>query len=632
MLARDALTVLLLTTGRCFIEVEGYGTANNGGGRRQLSQVSGGLSARPWQAFRDTCQDEYVELSLWVDTHLYLVSKPSEEGKDWCNEILLFHDAGDEGKAVMIHNEDSLVKDFPDVSTSSLMLSESIPLLSVLQAFDQVKFSHSSGAASYDVVINNCASLILEMLKALDIEAKGKVAEYTTSRLLENGKTILGLRSSPYKSKLLQDQDRQASKFTIAAYQSPDDNHLSDEELMTRLVNHYIESQRSEAICSQDQETPVSEENPRKRYLPLFQQHGSIAGIDEATVRARLQRTPLQLHRYLQDGSDGTCSLCADGSDPDFTLSTEEVWVSGVGYTSCASASELVLDFETESVECANSQVSAFARCGCPTLPALHPQAQACSLCQTPSYEINLNRVIPEFPQPTNRDPFTCFDVQLIMQDFPAASCPSQESGGLFLFCGCPNVPVQEDCSLCLDGAAVPNPSLEVVPGGTCQDIVDLIDQGLSEQCAALQATAGVYCGCEANDPNSEAFDLAFRSDACRVCPDRQLLPDPTIAVEFPITVNGVVTTSFTSCGQVEYTANAFDVCDQENTFLLSAFCQCDATMPSPTMMPVEMPNGEEPTSPDEGPCAGPLTVFRLFFTLDFFQCIWSIILAFFGI
>ena len=44
-----------------------------------------------------------------------------------------------------------------------------------------------------------------------------------------------------------------------------------------------------------------------------------------------------------------------------------------------------------------------------------------------------------------------------------------------------------------------------------------------------------------------------------------------------------------------------------------------------PTVMPVEMPN---PTTmpTDDGPCVGPLTVGRLFFSFDFFLCLFSVI------
>jgi hypothetical protein len=82
---------------------------------------------------------------------------------------------------------------------------------------------------------------------------------------------------------------------------------------------------------------------------------------------------------------------------------------------------------------------------------------------------------------------------------------------------------------------------LHIAPGGTCQDIIDLLDQGLSEQCGALQATAGVYCGCEANGADSTDYPLRFREDACRICPNRELLPDPSIPIETVFSTNGVL-------------------------------------------------------------------------------------------
>ena len=51
---------------------------------------------------------------------------------------------------------------------------------------------------------------------------------------------------------------------------------------------------------------------------------------------------------------------------------------------------------------------------------------------------------------------------------------------------------------------------------------------------------------------------------------------------------------------------------------------------PVPPATPTEMPNPTPPdggqTTPDDGPCVGPLTVGRLFFSFDFFLCLFSVI------
>ena len=200
--------------------------------------------------------------------------------------------------------------------------------------------------------------------------------------------------------------------------------------------------------------------------------------------------------------------------------------------------------------------IAGYAHCGCADLPPVNENTFQCNFCKEEvSYDINLNQVIPQFPPPSTSANFelTCFHALNAARFFPASKC--QGSLGAQFFCGCPNAPEPPVCSLCLDQAEVPDPDKVVWPdGGTCQDVIDILATGVIESCGAIQATAGVYCGCEANIQESATFDLPYRSTPCRVCEnfDRELLPDTTIRYQsaFEAEVLGY-TGLTTSCGEV---------------------------------------------------------------------------------
>ena len=63
----------------------------------------------------------------------------------------------------------------------------------IASAFDS---SESVGQQSYDIVKNNCATVVVDMMAGLGIDTR-EVVEFTSQQLLMNDKTIHTLRSSP---------------------------------------------------------------------------------------------------------------------------------------------------------------------------------------------------------------------------------------------------------------------------------------------------------------------------------------------------------------------------------------------------------------------------------------------------
>jgi hypothetical protein len=108
--------------------------------------------------------------------------------------------------------------------------------------------------------------------------------------------------------------------------------------------------------------------------------------------------------------------------------------------------------------------------------------------------------------------------------------------------CGCPDKTLDNICYLCEDKTRVTSDGSEIFKGKTCSQVEHLFVQA-NYGCAAVQQTAGVYCGCDNPTPAS-----------CRICPNYAPLFDPTrlITTDLFLFPDDTVVT----CAQIEYTAN----------------------------------------------------------------------------
>lgn len=160
--------------------------------------------------------------------------------------------------------------------------------------------------------------------------------------------------------------------------------------------------------------------------------------------------------------------------------------------------------------------------------------------------------------------------------------------------CACKDIlpPVPEDalCSLCEDESTPPNLSYQVLPGYTCRDLAYKMASDI-KHCPTVQATIGVYCGCN-NDVASES--------ACRLCGD-QLLPDPS---RIPDENYGGL-----SCGSLEFSASWGDLpCADTRASWASACCDTTSTnaMHSISAKPSASPTVTATPSISAAPSASP--------------------------
>jgi len=124
-------------------------------------------------------------------------------------------------------------------------------------------------------------------------------------------------------------------------------------------------------------------------------------------------------------------------------------------------------------------------------------------------------------------------------------------------YCGCPDIRSPADyCYLCEDGS-MPDLSLDFDSETSCLDLfTDLFLDPKGDQCRAIQAVQGSYCGCN---------NIQASLNACRLCGDRGLMPNTTI-----------MASDQHSCGQIEHMVNDINASDCEDMQNLFGETCCD--------------------------------------------------------
>ena len=386
----------------------------------------------------------------------------------------------------------------------------------------------------FDLLQYHCGLFVLQLFRLLKLELGHKVARFVAQQLSLYESVVNYLLSSPSLG-TLEDIEADPVLFEPSTTQN---NKNGNEDIEVYEANEKEEDQEN------SKRTASIDMLVAKLVTRDLLSDEALAYDQEFQER--------QTGRHLQ--SSAFCTLCANGGAPDLTTGLE-TYVPDVGFTECANAFTLVestLAIPLDSIDCTNIQISAYARCGCPSLPEINPNIQ-CNMCggggKTPSYDINHGRFLVEFP-PAD-DPIDCM-TQLIYANTASngVNCEAMQFS-LETYCGCPNAPeTTPPCSLCKDGAPLPDPDMIILPGDvTCAQVQDIAnDPDVTTQCEALQNTAGVYCGCEANDPDAAGVK--------RICPDSALLPDPTIGFNLEYGDSRFTFKINTSCGLLEYTGN----------------------------------------------------------------------------
>ena len=199
------------------------------------------------------------------------------------------------------------------------------------------------------------------------------------------------------------------------------------------------------------------------------------------------------------------CTLCYGGASHDTSILGGEAWIAGIGYTSCENAASLAPDVAEGTADCLITQLSGTAYCGCPDLPAAVATAinGTCQFCSNGAFDYNdlsLTLLVPQFPllsaeDPSNNDttspevrPVTCLDMILQVSTYSEDLCQANTWHSVQYFCGCPEATPPRDCFLCSETSTLDE--FAKVPGGTCQDLQDVIENGITDQCEEIQSVS----------------------------------------------------------------------------------------------------------------------------------------------
>ena len=160
--------------------------------------------------------------------------------------------------------------------------------------------------------------------------------------------------------------------------------------------------------------------------------------------------------------------------------------------------------------------------------------------------------------------------------------------------CGCSEVKSEDLCFLCEDKTKVATSEDDIFNGFSCTEVEQLYLKE-TDACAAIQKTAGVYCGCSRN----------LMEASCRICPNDSLLYDPTKVV----TSDGVTIPGGTkvTCAQIEYTANlpGYD-CPLLQAMFSSECCVPAVSESISTASSVVVSESLSTTSPSSPPSVAP--------------------------
>lgn len=205
------------------------------------------------------------------------------------------------------------------------------------------------------------------------------------------------------------------------------------------------------------------------------------------------------------------CTLCADGSDPDMTLSSEELgW-------NCWDLNSFASILKTGDAECTELQIVGFQDCACPTFPA-----GFCTLCPGGYSDIPDKSVA--VPSTNN---LTCGDILFVETEMLQNGC--EDLAPYRDRCGCP---AEAECTFCADGT-MPMYADRVVPylststsQVTCSEQASAAFSATTEQCdtytvAPVAVNGQGFCGCQGT----------FPSNLCTLCPAGAEVVNPDIVL-----------------------------------------------------------------------------------------------------
>ena len=313
-----------------------------------------------------------------------------------------------------------------------------------------------------------------------------------------------------------------------------------------------------------------------------FQGFVQFAGDTEACDAARAQAAWCEC-----PGVEPTCELCPDGTYPvnagmrvDFQFTCGDYFY--------------LAQVQPEGTDCTEFNALAMQCGGCgdppPTSsPSANPD-ECDSLCPDGSEVPNPTAIVFEGDE---NMPVTCSELEFGLQlGFfpPGESCLQIQLLGVTQ-CGCPDtlpdIPEDASCKLCEDGSAPPDLDYEVIPDFSCRLAAYQLAFEEGDNCTAIQATAGVYCGCD---------NPIATQDVCRICGD-SLMPDPSRIIDPD---EGI------ACGEIEYDANTGEsTCSEAQDAWADFCCATEAPSAAPSLEPtISLSPSAEPS---QDPTASPV-------------------------
>jgi hypothetical protein len=305
------------------------------------------------------------------------------------------------------------------------------------------------------------------------------------------------------------------------------------------------------------------------------------------------------------------CTLCADGSAGDVTLS--------FGSTSCDTINQVIGSTPADSPECLDLQVQTYRYCACPT----YPSDQYCSLCTNGAFTIaNPSQAIPALPRNSSStstasttssssttnsgDYYTCEEVLFARKD-NGNVCDILPSAAHV--CGCPDSTLP-DCSLCTTAGGSVTASDKRVPPlftTTCTTFQAMAYMTTTaSECSNLLADVPVdvslYCACNDTTASPEA--------TCFVCGNYipmdnldTIVVDATLDLTCDMLLNDVAPfvndNSYCTTLQSKYQGGC---CQGAPTNPPSSQPTAAPTTPAPTRTPDAIPaptsSGSDATSP----------------------------------
>lgn len=181
---------------------------DNGNGpperRRRLPRID--LSSLLEDHYNAMCFDKDYRLSLFVDTHIQLIAEPLNGGTNTnLRSVRVNPDTATACPTILLHQFKTIKevvdveerKDYYTATGAGLDLGI-FHFGAIVEAWSLVE---SRRNAEYDIIRNNCGTVVLRMMNKLGIDIDADelaVARYISAKLYEHGKIVKQLNESPH--------------------------------------------------------------------------------------------------------------------------------------------------------------------------------------------------------------------------------------------------------------------------------------------------------------------------------------------------------------------------------------------------------------------------------------------------